>query len=343
MKAAFFKEYGGPEKLIYGDFPDPNIGRDEVLIRVKACSLNHLDIWVRQGVPAYKTQLPHISGSDVSGVIEAVGGEVQELRPGMRVIVSPGISCFKCPNCLSGNDNLCDSYTILGAGAHGGYAQFIKVRSLDVIPIPEDLTFEEAAAFPLTFVTAWHMLMTRCQIKAGQDVLVLAAGSGIGSAAVQIAKLAGARVITTAGSAEKCERAKALGADEVVDYHTDDFSRAVRIFTQGRGADVVFEHVGPETWSKSIQCLAKNGKLVTCGATTGKEVPLDLRYVFSRQLSILGSMMGCRFELLEILKLIGGRKLKPVIDSSFPLLEARQAQEKLLDRRQFGKILLLPS
>jgi len=343
MKAVFFKEYGGPEKLIYGDFPDPNMGRDEVLIRVKACSLNHLDIWVRQGIPAYKTHLPHISGSDVSGLIEAVGGEVQDLRPGMRVIVSPGISCFRCPNCLSGNDNLCDNYTILGAGAHGGYAQLIKVRSIDVIPIPEDLTFEEAAAFPLTFVTAWHMLMTRCQIKAGQDVLVLAAGSGIGSAAIQIAKLAGARVITTAGSAEKCERAKALGADEVINYHNDDFSRAVRMFTYGRGADVVFEHVGPETWSKSIQCLAKNGRLVTCGATTGKEVPLDLRYVFSRQLSILGSMMGCRHELLEILKLIAGKKLKPVIDSSFPLPDARRAQEKLLERKQFGKILLVPS
>lgn len=343
MKAAFFKEYGGPEKLIYGDFPDPIIGRNEVLIRVKACSVNHLDIWVRQGVPAYKTHLPHISGADVSGVIEAVGEGVQELRSGMRVVVSPGISCFQCPNCLSGNDNLCDDYSILGARTLGGYAHLVKARSMDVIPIPEDLTFEEAAAFPLTFLTAWHMLITRCRLRAGQDVLVLAAGSGIGSAAVQIAKLAGARVITTAGSPEKCEKARALGADEVIDYHTNDFSRSVRIYTQGRGVDIVFEHVGPETWAKSIQCLAKNGKLVTCGATTGKEVSLDLRYVFSRQLSILGSMMGCRNELLEILKLITGRKLRPVIDSSFPLPEARQAQEKLLERRHFGKILLVPS
>jgi NADPH:quinone reductase-like Zn-dependent oxidoreductase len=237
---------------------------------------------------------------------------------------------------------LCQTYTILGAGVDGGYAELVKVPALNVIPIPDHLSFEDASAFPLTFLTAWHMLITRCGLRAGQDVLVLAAGSGVGSAAVQIAKLAGARVIATAGSDEKCQKAKASGADEVIDYTLEDFSRKSRALTNGRGVDIVFEHIGPETWSKSVTSLAKNGKLVTCGATTGSETKLDLRYIYSRQLSVLGSMMGCRSELLTLLRLVGSKKLKPVIDTSLPLSEARKAQEMMLQRKHFGKILLVP-
>lgn len=343
MKAVLFREHGGPEKLEYAEVPDPEISPDEVLVRVKACSLNHLDILIREGIPAYKTRLPHISGCDVAGEVVALGENVEGLEEGTRVVVSPGISCFECDYCLSGHDNLCQSYTILGAGVDGGYAELVKTRSINVIPISDHLSFEEAAAFPLTFLTAWHMLVTRCGLHAGQDVLVLAAGSGVGSAAVQIAKLSGARVIATAGSDEKCQKAKELGADEVINHTQEDFSRKARALTSGRGVDVVFEHIGPETWSKSITSLAKNGKLVTCGATSGSEAKLDLRYVYSRQLSILGSMMGCRSELLTLLRLVGSKKLKPIIDSSFPLPEARRAQEMMLQRKQFGKILLIPA
>jgi NADPH:quinone reductase-like Zn-dependent oxidoreductase len=342
MKAVVFREHGGPEKLEYTEVADPQIAPDEVLVRVKACSLNHLDIWIRQGIPAYKTRLPHISGCDVSGEVAALGENVEGLGEGDRVIIAPGISCFECDYCLSGHDNLCQSYSILGAGVDGGYAEFVKTQSINIIPISDSISFEEAAAFPLTFLTAWHMLITRCNLQAGQDVLILAAGSGVGSAAIQIAKLAGARVIATAGSDEKCQKAKELGADQIINHTQDDFSRKARALTSGRGVDIVFEHIGPETWAKSVTSLAKNGKLVTCGATSGSEVNLDLRYVYSRQLSILGSMMGCRSELLTLLKLVGSKKLRPIIDTSFPLSEARKAQEMMLNRKHFGKILLTP-
>ncbi|MBI1883129.1 MAG: zinc-binding dehydrogenase [Chlamydiae bacterium] len=321
MKAIIFREQGGPEKLEYRDVPEPKLGIGEVLVRVKACSINHLDIWVRQGIPAYKTKLPHISGCDVSGDIFSLGEGVTGLERGMRVIVVPGLSCFQCEYCLSGNDNLCQEYKILGAGTDGGYAEFVKARAIDIIPISNELSFEVAAAFPLTFLTAWHMLMTRCHLQAGQSVLIHAAGSGVGSAAIQMAHLAGAFVIATAGTDEKCEKAKTLGADHTIHYEKEDFSKRVRTLTQGRGVDVVFEHVGLQTWAKSVQSLAKNGKLVTCGATTGNDVPLDLRYVFSRQLSLLGSMMGCRRELLTVLNLVSAKKLKPVVDQIFPLSE----------------------
>jgi len=349
MKAVVFYRHGGPDVLVYEDVLTPSVAEGEVLIRVKACSINHVDIWVRQGIPAYKIALPHISGCDVSGTVEEIGTDVFEqsvqqpgLAVGERVLVAPGLSCFRCAYCLSGQDNMCLTYKILGANTAGGYAEYVKVPAVNVIPIPVTLSFEQAAAFPLVFLTAWHMLITRAELKAGQDVLVLAAGSGIGSAAVQIAKLAGAWVIAAAGSDNKLGKAKELGADEVINYHREDFSARVRDLTGGKGVDVVFEHVGPETWEKSLTALAKNGKLVTCGATSGPEAKTDLRYVFSRQLSILGSMMGTRSELLETTKLMEIGKLKPVIDSVYPMREARQAQEYLLSRKNFGKVILVP-
>ena len=343
MKAIIFREHGGPEKLLYEDVPDPVISDEEVLIAVKACSINHVDIWVRQGIPAYRPTFPHICGCDVSGIVEAVGRNVVGIRPGERVFVAPGISCFRCAYCLSSQDNMCISYKILGAHVNGGYAQWVAVPAINVLPLSSALSFEEASSFPLVFLTAWHMLITRTQIKPGQEVLILAAGSGVGSAAIQISKLAGAWVIATAGSEEKLEKAKKLGADEVINYRREDFSKKARELTGGKGVDIVFEHVGPDTWQKSLTSLARNGKLVTCGATSGTEARTDIRYIFSRQLSIMGSMMGTRSELLEVTKLMEIGKLKPVIDSVYPLKEACQAHEHIRDRRNFGKVILVPS
>ena len=342
MKAAIFREHGGPDKLLYEEVPDPKISDDEILLGVRACSINHLDLWVREGIPAYKTTFPHILGCDMAGVVEAVGRNVIGIHPGEKVFAAPGISCFRCAYCLSGQDNMCISYKILGAHLQGGYAQWVAVPAINVLPLPSTLSFEEAASFPLVFLTAWHMLITRADVKAGQEILVLAAGSGIGTAAIQIAKLAGGWVIATAGSDEKLEKARSLGADEVINYRREDFSKKVRELTGGKGVDVVFEHVGPETWERSLTSLAKNGKLVTCGATSGPEARTDIRYIFSRQLSIMGSMMGTRSELLEVTKLMEIGKLKPVIDSVYPLQRARQAHEYLLTRKNFGKVLLVP-
>jgi len=342
MKAVVFHKHGDPDKLVYQEVPTPRADEDEVLVRVKACSINHVDILVRQGIPAYKTAFPHISGCDVAGIVEAVGKNVTGITPGEKVFVAPGLSCFRCAYCLSGQDNMCITYKILGAHTNGGYAEFVKVPAINVLTMPSSLGFEDAASFPLAFLTAWHMLITRADLKAGQEVLVLAAGSGIGVAAIQIAKLAGAWVIAAAGRDDKLQKAKALGADEVINCRREDFSNKIREFTGGKGVDVVFEHVGPETWEKSLTSLAKNGKLVTCGATSGPEAKTDLRYIFSRQLSILGSMMGTRSDLLEVTKLLEIGKLKPVIDSVFPLKEARRAQERILERNVFGKLILVP-
>ncbi len=342
MKAVVITGHGGLDRLEYRDVERPSPGRGEVLVRVKACSVNHLDIWLREGIPAYRIDFPHICGSDVAGIVEEIGEEVEGIGVGDRVILAPGVSCFSCRPCMEGNDNLCEGYRIRGAGTHGGYAEYTLARAIDVFPIPGDLSFEEAAAFPLTFLTAWHMLFTRAGLRAGEEVLVIGAGSGVGSAAVKIAKLAGARVIASVGSKEKLDRAFEIGADEVVDHTREDLLSRVKELTRGRGVDVVFEHIGPATWDKGLMSLAKNGRLVTCGATTGPTVTIDLRFVFSRQLSILGSMMGTRREFLTILDLVGRGDLRPVIDSVFPLREAVKAQERMLARRSFGKIVLVP-
>ena len=343
MKAVVFRKHGGPEVLEYADVPDPSPGPGHALIRVAACSLNHLDVWIRQGIPAYQITLPHISGCDVAGVIERLGPGVNDLKLGARVFVAPGLSCFACDACRSGDDNLCASYGIFGARTDGGYAELALARAGDLIPIPDGVSFEEAAAFPLVFLAAWHMLMTRAGLRSGETVLVQAAGSGIGHAAVQIAKLAGAIVYATVGSEPKIAQAQALGADAVFDHSRDDVLSRIHELTQRLGVDVVFEHVGPQTWDTSLKALKKGGRLVTCGATTGPSVALDLRYAFSRQLTILGSMMGTRAELLVLTRLIGQRRLRPVIDTVFPLSEARAAQQRLLDRQVFGKLLLAPA
>ena len=342
MKAIVFRRHGGPDVLEYADVPDPSPGAGEILIRVKACAVNHLDLWIRQGIPAYGIQLPHISGCDVAGVVERVGPQATHLAVGDAVVLAPGLCCGQCDWCRAGEDTLCVSYGIRGAKTDGGYAELTTAAERDALLLPPGLSFEEAAAFPLVFLTAWHMLVTRAKLQMGETVLVHAGGSGVGHAAIQIAKHLGARVYSTVGSEAKMPKAKALGADEVINYQGEDFEERINTLTQSRGVSVVFEHIGPQTWEKSLRVLAKGGRLVTCGATSGPSVPLDLRYVFSRQLTLLGSMMGTRAELEQVMQLIGQRKLKPVVDTVLHLREARAAQERMLARDIFGKLVLRP-
>ena len=341
MKAVVFKEHGGTEKLVYGEVPKPVIGPEEVLIRVKACALNHLDIWIRQGSPAYPVPLPHISGSDIAGVVEEVGSLAAGVTAGDRVLVSPGVSCWRCEFCLAGRDNFCRSYSLIGAKMHGGYAEYIKVQFRNVLPISENLSFEQAAAFPLVSVTASHMLFALAGLQHGETVLIMGAGSGVGSMAVQLAKLAGARVITTVGSDDKIPKAVILGADAVINHAKEHVADRVKLLTEGKGVDVVIEHIGPEVWDTCLHSLTKGGRLITCGATTGAEVKLDLRYLFSRQLTVKGSYMGTRAELVQAVELMGQKRLIPVIDRTYPLSDARLAQEQMLSRKLFGKIVLV--
>jgi 2-desacetyl-2-hydroxyethyl bacteriochlorophyllide A dehydrogenase len=340
MKAVLFREHGGPVKLSYEDLPTPTIGSEDVLVRVKACALNHLDIWVRQGNPAYPMPLPHVSGSDVAGIVEQVGPHVEGVSVGQRVFLSPGVSCWRCDACLAGRDNFCRSYGIIGAMMHGGYAEYVKVPFRNVLPIPENLSFEQAAAFPLVSVTASHMLFAQAGLQHGETVLIMGAGSGVGTMAVQMAKFAGARVITTVGSDDKIPKAVILGADAVINHAREKVSERVKLLTEGRGVDVVIEHVGPEVWDSCLASLAKGGRLITCGATTGTEVKLDLRYVYSRQYTIKGSYMGTRAELVKVAELMGQGRLISVIDRTYPLQEARAAQELMISRKFFGKIVL---
>lgn len=342
MKAVVMNQHGGPEVLRYTEIAEPKINPTEVLVRVRACALNHLDLWVRRGLPGISIPMPHILGSDISGEVAKVGELVTRVKVGQKVLLAPGLSCGQCAQCAGGADNLCRRYTMFGYMVHGGCAEYVRSPEVNIIPIPGDLTFNEAAAVPLVFLTAWHMLVTRAGLQPGEDVLVLGAGSGIGSAAIQIAKLVGARVMATAGSAAKLGKAKELGADETIDHSRQNIAEEVKRLTERRGVDVVFEHVGTATWEMSVASLAANGRLVTCGATTGYEGTIDIRYLFSRHLSILGSYMGSKAELHAVLKLIGQRKLRAVIDRALPLAQCLQAHELLEKREQFGKIVLNP-
>ena len=342
MKAVVFRQHGGPELLEYTDVPDPSPAAGEIVVRVKACGVNHLDIWVRQGVPSYRINLPHISGCDVAGIVERVGSGVTRIRAGERVVLAPGIHCGACEWCRRGDESICADYRIRGAGTDGGYAELALARAEDALPLPEAVPFEEAAAYPLVFLTAWHMLIGRAKLQEGETVLVHAAGSGVGHAAILLAKHFKATVYTTVGSEAKAANAKTLGADAVINYQREPFQERIKALTDGRGVDVVVDHIGPQTWEGSMKALARGGRLVTCGATSGPSVPLDLRYVYSRQLSILGSMMGTRAELEAVSRLINQRALRPVIDTVFPLSQARAAQERMLAREVFGKLVLTP-
>ncbi len=340
MKAVVFHQHGGPEVLEYTDRPDPSANAGEVLVEVKACALNHLDVWARKGMPGIQIPLPHILGNDIAGVVRSVGELVTWVKPGDEVMLHPGVSCGHCLECLAGRDNLCREYKILGYLRDGGYAELVAAPGVNVIPKPKGLSWEEAAALPLVTVTAWHMLVTRANVQPGEDVLVHAAGSGVGSIAIQVAKLYGARVIATASSEEKLAKARELGADDVVNYSNADWPKEVRRLTNKKGVEVVFEHTGAATWPGSIASLKTNGRLVTCGATSGYDAQTDIRQVFYRHLTILGSFMGSKAELLEAMKFVKTGKIRAVVDQVLPLAEARRAHELMEDRAQFGKLVL---
>src|ERR1022692_2644499 len=342
MKVARIHQHGGPEVLIYEDAPEPQIKANEILLRVGACALNHLDLFVRGGIPGMKFDMPHVLGSDIAGEVVRVGELCERVKPGWRVLLSPGLSCRQCAQCVSGYDNLCRRYTMFGYRVDGGNAEYVAAPEYSAIQIPDDMSFEQAAAVPLVFLTAWHMLMARANLQPGEDVLVLAASSGVGSAAIQIAKLFHCRVIATAGGETKMAKARELGADHVIDHYLQDISAEVRKITAKRGVDVAVEHVGVATWQKSLESLAPAGRVVTCGATTGYDAKVDLRFLFSRQLSLLGSFMGTMGELHRVLQFVFRGQLKPVIDRVYPLAEIRAAHERLENKEQFGKVVVVP-
>ena len=342
MKAAFFKEHGGAEKVLYDDYRDPVPGPDDVVVRVGACGLNHVDILLLDGRFPPPEGLPHVNGCEVTGTIETVGAAVRGLARGQRAIIFPGFACGRCEYCVRGERTVCVSYGYLGAHRDGGYAELVKAPAANILPLPEAISFEAGAALPMAMLTAWHALVAKAELKPGQTVLVQAAGSGVGSAAIQIARLVGARVITTVGSDDKTEFARSLGAERVVNYRTRDFVEAVRTWTNKRGVDVVVEHIGGDTFEKSILALTRLGTLVTIGSHDTHWGRLDLRHVYSKNLRVVGTNLGSILELRTILDYVTEGRLKPVIDRAFPLEHARAAVQYVLDRKNTGKVLLVP-
>lgn len=340
MKAIRIHEHGGSDKLLIDDIPSPVPKANEALVKIAATSLNHLDLWVRGGMPGMKLPLPMILGSDGAGTIAEVGSDVSDLKPGDRVLISPGWSCGECEECLSRHDNLCRNYRILGEHCDGTDAEFVTARRDNVLKLPDKITFEDAAASSLVFITAYQMLVEKAKVRSSDCVLVMGASSGVGTAAIQIAKLFDARVIAVSGSDEKLEKAKAIGADEVINYNNEKISGGVRRLTGKRGADVVFEHTGSATWGESILSTARGGRIVTCGATTGAEAVTDLRYVFAKQLTIYGSTMGSQSLLFTMLDLMSRNRFRAVIDRKLPYTEVREAQKILEQSKHFGKIVL---
>lgn len=340
MKAVVFHEHGGPEVLRYEDVPLPEIGPSDVLVKVKASTLNHLDLWHRKGLPGLKIPMPHISGCEGSGDVAKVGSLVSGFRSGDAVVVTPGWSCRHCEYCVSGQESVCLNYGMMGVKRNGCFAEFVAAPSDTIYPLPPNLTYEEAASMPLVFLTAWHMLVDRARIGQGEDVLVHAAGSGVGIAAIQIAKLFTARVFATAANDEKLEKAKALGADILINYNEKDFAEEIRNITAKRGVDIIIDHTGEVNWERNILALGRNGRIVICGNTSGYNARTDLRHVFSRQLSILGSNMGSRRDMLDVFGQIRKGSLHPVIDSVFPLEKVRAAEERMAERSAFGKIVI---
>lgn len=338
MKAVRIHQFGGPEVLMYEDVPDPQLRKNQVLVRVRACALNHLDIWVRKGLPG--VNLPHILGSDVAGEVVEVGEYVSGIKTGQRVLLSPMHYCGRCAKCVAGLQNHCREFTVLGNGVDGGNCELIAAPAGNVIPIPDTFDFNQAASVPLVFVTAWHMLVGRAGIRPGQTVLVLGASSGVGTAAIQIARLFHCRVITTAGDEAKLAKGRELGADYGINHYQQKISEEVRKITNKEGVDIVLEHVGAATWDESVKSLKSGGTLVTCGATTGPKVALDLVHLFARQLTLLGSYMGTMGELHEVLGHVFAGRLKPVVDRVFPLSEIRAAHEYLEKSQMFGKVVV---
>jgi NADPH:quinone reductase-like Zn-dependent oxidoreductase len=342
MKAVVFDRHGGPEVLELREVPDPKPAPGEAVLRVRACGINHLDLWVRAGLPGLEVQMPHILGNDVVGELLELAPDVTSVRVGDRVWVHPTLSCGTCTACRAGDDNLCRQYDVLGRRRNGGYAERVAVPAGNCLSYPGDMPWEQAAAMPLVFLTAWHMLVTRARLREGEDCLVMGASGGVGTAAVQVAKHLGARVIAVAGSWDKLQKLRALGADEVIDHTAMDVTAEARALTNKKGVEVVFEHVGGEVFEAGVAALAKNGRLVTCGATIGHTATLDLNLLFGRHLALYGSWMGTRAESLAVLEQVRAGRLHAVVDSVLPLDEARRAHERIETRQHFGKVVLVP-
>ena len=341
MKAIIFHEQGGIDKLRYESVLDPVIDASEVLVRVQSCAVNHLDIRARRDRPEVQP-FPHILGSDIAGDVVEIGKDVHSVAVDDRVVLSPCIPCGQCVDCLNGDENMCDFQILIGFQTNGGYAEYVKAPAKNAILISPELTYRDASAIPIAYLTAWHMLVTRAKIQPGEDVLILSAGSGVGSAGLQIAKLCGGRVFATASTDEKLERARQMGADFTINYTQTDFADAIQAITRGRGVDVVFEHVGATTWEQSVASLAKNGRLVTCGVTTGNMGQIDIRKMYQKQITIMGSALGTVSELRAIIRLAERGKLSPIIARVLPLREATEAHRMIEAREHFGKICLSP-
>jgi NADPH:quinone reductase-like Zn-dependent oxidoreductase len=341
MKAVAFAQTGGPEVLQMMDLPRPTLEDDEVLVQVKACALNHLDLYVRNGLPT-KIPMPHIGGCETTGIVVEAGKRVQGIAAGQRVMIAPGQSCMQCEQCNQGLDSCCDQFHIAGYQTQGGFAEFTKARACDVIPISEAWSFIEWAGVPLTFMTAWNMLYEKAKVQPNEEVVIFGASSGVGVAGIQIARLAGAHIFAIAGSDDKLQKAEELGAHVLINYNKQDVVQEVKSRTGDKGAHIVFEHVGAAVWPQAIRCLRRNGRLVTCGATTGPKVEIDLRFYFTQQHALLGAYMGSRHDLLQCMRLLERRIFRPVVDSTFPLEKLREAQERMEKRQMFGKIVVTP-
>jgi NADPH:quinone reductase-like Zn-dependent oxidoreductase len=341
MKAVFLTAHGGNDVLSFGDQPDPVPGSGEVLVKLEAAALNGLDIFVRNGIPGVPVTFPHVPGADGTGVVEALGAGVKGPAPGTRVVLQPGLSCGTCEFCLAGERSLCVTFRILGEHLPGTFAEKVAVPRENVYPAPGRLSPEKAAAFPLVGLTAWRMLVTRAALRPGETVLVHGVGGGVSTMAVQIAKLCGAsRVFVTSSSKEKLEKARALGADETIDYKSADVGKAIRELTKKRGVDVVVDSVGAATWRHSLNAAAKSGRIVSCGATSGPNPEEEMRIIFWKQLTILGSTMGTDAEFTAMLSAVEAGRIDPVVDSVFPLADARKAYERMASGAAFGKIVL---
>ncbi|MGH7308883.1 MAG: zinc-binding dehydrogenase [Candidatus Rokuibacteriota bacterium] len=340
MKALAFRDFGGPDRLALRDVPDPVAGPGEVVVRVRACALNHLDIFVREGIPALKTPLPFWTGSDIAGDVAAVASDVRGLAVGERVVINPSLSCGQCEFCQQGEDCLCVRYGIIGEHVPGGLADYVRVPAANALRLPDSIAYEDAAAFVLTNMTAWRMIVTQGRVRLGQDVLILGVGGGVSSAAVAIAKLCGARVWVTSSSDAKLGRARQLGADVCINYAREDWAKVVRERTERRGVDVVIENVGAATWKQSLRALRRGGRLVTCGATSGPIGETDIRVVFWNQLHIIGSTMANRTEFHDVMRLFFTGRLHAIVDEVVALKDGAAAQQRLAEGKQFGKIVL---
>jgi NADPH:quinone reductase-like Zn-dependent oxidoreductase len=333
--------YGGVDQLRYEDADEPKLSRpDDVVVKLKAAALNHIDIWNRLGATGVVVQMPHILGADGAGVVVAAGEEVENVKTGDSVCLYPATGCNQCEFCLTGRDFMCVRIRVLGERVEGTYAQFVSLPAQNCFPVPTGFSFEEAAAFPLVFITLWRMLITNAQLKPGETLLIIGIGGGVASAAMQVAKKIGARVIVTSGSDKKLARAQLFGADHGINHRQKDFALEITSLTARRGVDVVLDCVAGDVWQKSLAALARGGRLVTCGATAGGQPEDDLAAIISKQLKIYGSTLGSREEFRQLLSFMTTADIKPIVGRIFPLEEGAAAQRYLEEGKQFGKVVL---